>query len=206
MIEFARSPPFLSRPGWQAKMNEDGFVLLTRLQDRDETAMKDDVQQGRSRHLRDRQEQPLQDRRGDAGRPREDRVLSAVEVGRRLFLRRVRCARRDGGARARSAHPPRLDARCGSRRGRRVRSGCARRRCLSPQRSLFRRQPPARRECRAAGLPRGSAARLRLPARALAGCRLRHARQLRRSHGYLRRGAAHAAAAAHQPRCAQCGS
>ena len=55
--------------------------------------MKDAARERRSRHLRDRQEQPLQDRRGDARRPRQDGLLADPEIGRRLFLRRVRCAR-----------------------------------------------------------------------------------------------------------------
>ena len=74
---------------------------------------------------------------------------------------------------------------------------------LHPQRSLLRRQPPARRQRRAPRLPRGPPARLRLPARALARRRLGHARQLRRRHRDLRRGPAPAAAAARQPRRAQ---
>ena len=79
----------------------------------------------------------------------------------------------------------------------------ARRRRVHPQRSLFRRQPPARCECGAARLPRRAAARLRLPARPLARRRLCDAWQLRRGHGDLRRGPAPAAAAAVQPRRAQ---
>ena len=52
----------------------------------------------------------------------------------------------------------------------------AARRRLHPQRSLLRREPPARRQRRDAGLPRGHAARLRVRARPLAGHRERHAR------------------------------
>ena len=91
-------------------------------------------------------------------------------------------------------------ARRRARRRRRLRRGRARRRRVHPQRSLLRRQPSARRQRGAPRLPRGPAARLRLPARALARCRLGHARQLRRGHGDLRRGPAPAAAAARQPR------
>ena len=70
------------------------------------------------------------------------------------------------------------------------------RRRVHPQRPLLRRQPSARRQRGPPGLPRGAAARLRLPARALARRRLGHARQLRRRHRDLRRGPAPAAAAA----------
>ncbi len=158
----------------------------------------------RSRRLRDPQEQPLQDRRGDAGRPRQDGLFAAAEVGRRLFLRRVRCARRDGGAGTRPADPPGLHARCRARRGGRLRQRRARRRRLHPQRSLFRRQPFARRQRGAAGVLQRRVARLRLPARALARRRLGHTGQLWRGDGYLRRRTAPAAAAIDQPRHAQC--
>jgi N-methylhydantoinase B len=59
----------------------------------------------------------------------------------------------------------------------------------------YRRKPSARRERGDAGFPRRRAARLRMRARALAGHRQRHARQLRRDHGDLRRGTATAARA-----------
>ena len=160
--------------------------------------------QGRSGQLRNRQEQFLQDRRGDAHRPRQDRVFADPEIGWRLLLRRVRCEGRDGGAGSRPADPFGLDARRRACRGRGFRHGRARRRRVHPQRSLFRRQPPARRQRGAAGVPRGPAAGLRLPARALARCRLGHARQLRRGHRDLRRGPAPAAAAARRQGVAQC--
>ena len=64
----------------------------------------------RPRHLRGRQERALRRRRGDEGRARQDRLLAAPQGGRRLFLRALRRQRRDGGAGAGPAHPPRLDA------------------------------------------------------------------------------------------------
>ena len=118
-------------------------------------------------------------------------------------MRRVRCARRDGGAGARPADPPRLDAGRRARRRRGFRHRRARRRRVRPQRSVFRRQPSARRQRGAAGLRRRAAARLRLPARPLARRRLRNSRQLRGGDGHLWRGPAPAAAAADQPRHAQ---
>ena len=131
-------------------MNEDGFVLLTRTQHGVRQTMKDMC------------------RRSDPATfeivknslykiAEEMRVVLAktaysptFEVGRRLFLRRLRRTRRDGGARSRSAHSPRLDARRGPRRRRRVRIRRARRRCFCSQRSLFRGQPLAGRQCGAA--------------------------------------------------------
>ena len=64
---------------------------------------------------------------------------------------------------------------------------------VHPQRSVSGRLASAGRERRRACLPRRPAARLRLRARALARHRQRHARQLRRGDGNLRRGAAPAA-------------
>ena len=160
----------------------------------------DSSTQRRSRHLRDRQEQLLQDRRGDAGRPRQDGLLADPEVRRRLLLRRVRRQGLHGGAGTRPADPPGVDAGRRARRGGGLRRRRARRRRLHPQRSLLRRQPSARRQCRPPRLLRRPPARLHLPARALARRRFRHAGQLRRRHRDLRRGPAPAAAAARLPR------
>ena len=64
---------------------------------------------------------------------------------------------------------------------------------------LFRRQPSARRKCGSAGISGWQSPRLHLPARALAGYRLGHARELRRRDANLWRRAADPTLAAHQP-------
>ena len=71
------------------------------------------------------------------------------------------------------------------------RRGAGRR--VHPQRSVSGRLAPAGRERRGARLSRGSPARVRLRARALARYRQRHAGQLRRGDRNLRRGTAPAA-------------
>ena len=162
--------------------------------------MKDALLTGRPRRIRDRQEQLLQDRRGNARRPGKTAYSPILKSAGDYS-----CGVFDAKG-AMVAQGPDLPihlgshARCRPRRGRRLRRGRARRRRVHPQRPLLRRQPSARRQRGAPGLPRGSPARLRLPARALARRRLGHARQLRRRHGDLRRGPAPAAAAARQPR------
>ena len=75
----ARSPPFLFRPDWQAKMNA-GRLRVADAPDPDgvATMTMHRTPEGGSRHLRDHQEQSLQDRRGDAGGPGQDRLFAAA--------------------------------------------------------------------------------------------------------------------------------
>ena len=77
------------------------------------TSAKEHGHDPRSRNLRDHQERTLQDRRGDAGRARQDGLFADPEIGGRLLVRDLRCPRRDGGTGSGSADSSRLDARCG---------------------------------------------------------------------------------------------
>ena len=158
-------------PGWRLRAGTGGFIVLEARPCRPIACVSH-----RSRHLRGGQERALRRRRGDEGGPGQDRLLAAPQGGRRLFVRALRRARRDGGAGAGPAHSSRLHAarRQGGHPGLAARFAAGRR--LHPQRSLLRRQPPARRQRGHARLPRGHPARLRLRARALAGHRQRHAR------------------------------
>ncbi len=149
----------------------------------------------RRRPLRGGEERADRGGRGNEDRPRQDRLFAAAESRGRLFLRHLRRRRPDGGAGAGPADPSRLDARRRGRRGRRLpqpRTG----RCFHPQRPVSRRLASARRERGRSRLRGRDAARLWLRPRALAGYRQRHARQLRRGDGNLRRGPAPAAGAA----------
>ena len=189
-------------PGWQAKMDDDGFVLLTRERSTTMTDARRNADPATFEIVKNSLYKIAEEMRVVLAKTAYSPLLkSAGDYSCGVFDARGEMV----------AQGPDLPIHLGSMPDavRAVVGAFAHDvhdwRRLSPQRSLFRRQPLARRERGAACLSRGPAARLRLPARALARRRLGHARQLRRRDRHLRRGAAHAAAAAHPPRRAQRG-
>ena len=77
------------------------------------------------------------DRRGDGHRPAQDLLFGQYQGAARLFVRGLRCARRDGGHGRSHAGASRRDAAVGARGARGVRTGAGR--CGAGERSVSRR-------------------------------------------------------------------